>query len=334
MRGCLKRVLVVSVFVILCTAISLPVQAQTLGSTGTISGRVLDQSGTVIPAATVSIKNDLTGAMTTAPTDATGRFSTTLPIGTYTLEVVVPGFRTARSTGLPLGANGLENLDITLQVAPVNQEVTVSEFVPLAATLAPSQSSLDTHSAESVISPEYIDNFTAPTADFTEVVQMAPGTFALNTNGPGLGQYKTFFRGFADGDYTISFDGIPFEDTNSPTHHSWAFFPGQFIGQTVYDRSPGTASTVGPTNFGGSINMMSRTLRPSANFRGTVSYGSFNTKLVDGAYDTGQFGPGKSMSLLVDALQLRSDGYLTYNYLKRNAFSAKYQYRVTPRTTI
>jgi iron complex outermembrane receptor protein len=334
MRDLLKRVCVVGVFVLLCTVSSLQVQAQTLGSSGTISGRVLDQSGTVIPSANVSIKNDLTGAMNTAPTDAMGRFSATLPVGSYTLEVVVPGFRTARSTGLPLGASGLENLDITLAVAPVNQEVTVSEFVPLAATLAPSQSSLDTHSAESVISPEFIDNFTPPTADFGEIVQMAPGTFAADTNGPGLGQYKTFFRGFKDGMYSITFDGIPFEDTNDPTHHTWAFFPAQFTGQTVFDRSPGTASTIGPTNFGGSINMMSRILRPTPNIRATMSYASFNTKLLDGAYDTGQFGPGGKMSMLFDILQLRSDGYLSYNYLKRNAFSAKWQYRVTPRTTI
>jgi iron complex outermembrane recepter protein len=80
--------------------------------------------------------------------------------------------------------------------------------------------------------------------------------------------------------------------------------------------------------------LMSRTLRPFANFRGTGSYGSFNTKLVDGAYDTGQFGPSGSMSMLFDVQQLRSDGYLTYNFLKRNSFSSKYQYRVTPKTTI
>src|SRR5215467_3010031 len=311
MRDLLHRLAAVSVCFFLFLACSTSLHAQTIGSIGTISGRVLDQSGIVVPGAIVSIKNDLSGTVTTASSDAMGRFSVPgLPVGTYTVEVVLPGFQTARSSGLLLTASGLENVDVTLKVAAVNQEVTVSEFVPLAATLAPSQSSLDTHSAASVISPEYIDNFTAPTADFTEVVQMAPGTFALNTNGPGLGQYKTFFRGFADGDYTISFDGIPFEDTNTPTHHSWAFFPAQFIGQTVFDRSPGTASTIGPTNFGGSVSMMSRPLRPSANFRGTVSYGSFNTRLVEGAYDTGQFGPGGKMSMLVDLQQLRSDGYL------------------------
>jgi iron complex outermembrane receptor protein len=335
MRDSLKRVLAASVFAVLAIVCSVQLHAQTIGSTAAISGRVLDQSGTVVPAATVTIKNDLSGVVTTAGTDATGRFSAQgLVLGTYTLEVAVPGFKTARSSGLQLTASGLDNVDISLTVAPVNQEVTVSEFVPLAATLAPSQSSLDAHSAESVISPDFIDNFTAPTADYGEILMMAPGTFAADTNGPGLGQYKTFFRGFGDPMYTITFDGIPFGDTNDGSHHTWAFFPTQFVGQTLFDRSPGTASTIGPDNFGGSINMASRLLRPTPNFRATVSYASFNTKLVDGAYDTGQFGPGGKMSMLIDVLQVRSDGYLSYNFLKRNGFSTKWQYRVTPRTTI
>ncbi|HLH29949.1 MAG TPA: carboxypeptidase-like regulatory domain-containing protein, partial [Terriglobia bacterium] len=158
---------------------SLQLQAQTIGSTGAISGKVMDQSGMVVPGAVVSVKNDLTAAVTTASSDATGRFSVPgLAVGTYTIEVAVPGFRTARSAGLLLTASGLENVNISLTVAPVNQEVTVSEFVPLAATLAPSQSTLDAHSAESVISSDFIDNFTPPTADFSEIVQMAPGTFS------------------------------------------------------------------------------------------------------------------------------------------------------------
>jgi polyisoprenoid-binding protein YceI len=55
-------------------------------------------------------------------------------------------------------------------------------------------------------------------------------------------------------------DGIPFNDTNSPTHHSWAFFPSQFIAGIDFDRSPGSAATIGPTNFGGSINLLSRSV--------------------------------------------------------------------------
>ncbi|SRR6266446_4392062 len=245
--------------------------AQTVGSSATISGVVLDPAGKVVPDAAVVVTNDLTAIVRSVTTSAEDRFSVTaLPVGTYSIEVSSPGFTTARSTGLQLAANGLENISIALSVARINEEVTVSEFLPLAATLAPSQSSLDARSAQSVISPEYIQNFTSPTADYTEVVQMAPGTFSFSPNGAGLGDSKTFFRGFSDGDYTMTFDGIPFNDTNSPTHHSWAFFPGQFIGQTVFDRSPGSASTIGPTNFGGSINMMSPNLRPDQNVRATL----------------------------------------------------------------
>jgi iron complex outermembrane recepter protein len=329
------RILAVGVCTFLFLACVLPLGAQIIGSSATISGIVQDPTGIVVPAATVTIKNDLTGIVTTVATDPAGRFSVSgLIVGTYTVEVSVPGFTTARSTGLQLAANGLENILITLSVAPVNQEVTVSEFVPLAAILAPSQSSLDAHSAQSVISPEYIQNFTSPMADYTEIVQMAPGTFSFSPNGQGLGDTKTFFRGFKDGDYTMSFDGIPFNDTNTPSHHSWAFFPGQFIGQTVFDRSPGTASTIGPTNFGGSINMMSPLLRPSPNVRVTASYSSFNTRLYDASFDSGQFGPGGKSSLLMDLQQMKSDGYQTYNFQKRNSFLAKYQYRLSSKTTI
>src|SRR5215467_14560873 len=48
------------------------------------------------------------------------------------------------------------------------------------------------------------------------------------------------------------------EATNTPTHHSWAFIPGQWSGGANFDRSPGSAATIGPTNFGGSINLLTR----------------------------------------------------------------------------
>ena len=79
---------------------------------------------------------------------------------------------------------------------------------------------LEAVSAKTEVSGDFIRNFMSPLADYAEYVNLAPGTFSLNPNGIGLGQGKTFFRGFSDGQYTMTFDGIPFEDTNSPTHHS------------------------------------------------------------------------------------------------------------------
>ena len=139
----------------------------------------------------------------------------------------------------------------------VSQSVVVESSATLAVYSSPEGNTLDATSAKTEISNAVISNFMAPVADFAEVIQQAPNAFSLNPNGIGLGQGSSYFRGFSDGQYTMTFDGIPFEDTNTPTHHSWASFPRQWISSTDFDRSPGQASNFGPTNFGGSINLKS-----------------------------------------------------------------------------
>jgi iron complex outermembrane receptor protein len=206
--------------------------------------------------------------------------------------------------------------------------------VSLAAETAPSGNTLDATSARTEISNTTIRNFMAPTADFAEVVNLSPGTFSLNPNGIGLGQGKTFFRGFQDGQYTMTFDGIPFEDTNTPTHHSWASFPSQWISSVDFDRSPGQVSEFGPTNFGGSINLKSPELQADPNIRGTFSYGSFNTKIYQLDGDSGLFGPGKKEAVLFDFNHMTSDGYQTYNSQQRDAGYGKFQHRFNETSTL
>src|SRR5258708_28262332 len=60
----------------------------------------------------------------------------------------------------------------------------------------------------------------------------------------------------------MTYDRIPFNDTHDPTHHSWAFFPAQTIGSTVFERSPGSAATIGPSTYGGGVQLLSRSLHP------------------------------------------------------------------------
>src|SRR5262249_19308445 len=147
-----RFVILASIFITLVVAGSLGLHAQTAGSFATISGTVVDPDGNVIENADVAVRNDLTRVVHSTKTSAEGRFSVmALPVGTYTIEVSAPGFTSARSSGLQLAANGLENISISLSIAKVTEEVTVAEFVPVAATLAPSQSSLDARSAQSVI---------------------------------------------------------------------------------------------------------------------------------------------------------------------------------------
>jgi iron complex outermembrane receptor protein len=314
--------------VVFCAAGLIPLQAQ---NTGTLNGTILDQAGKAVQGATVVVKND---AATVAATQsyADGHFSATgVPAGTYTVETSATGFAKNTRTGVQPGAG---DISITLFVDSISQSVTVQDSVSLATETAPSGNTLDATSARTEINTPFIRNFISPVADFAEVVNLAPGTFSLNPNGIGLGQGKTYFRGFQDGQYTITFDGIPFEDTNTPTHHSWASFPSQWISSVDFDRSPGQASDFGPTNFGGSINLKSPELQADPDIRGTFSEGSWDTRILQLDGDTGLFGPGKKEALLFDINQMTSNGYQTYNKQQRDAGYAKYQHRFSDRTTL
>jgi iron complex outermembrane recepter protein len=322
------------VLLLTVTFISL-LQAQSMT---TISGTAMDAKGNAIPNTEIVFTQRGVRASRTIKADAQGHYSIEgLAPGMYTVQASAPGFQTTVRRDVNLTGDRQQDLPITLAVNNVVEQVTVeaNSSDSLAAKHAPLDTLLSATSARSEISTHYIDNFNAPTADYGELTQMVPGAFTTNSNGVGLGQSNTSFRGFPDGEYDIDFDGIPFYDTNTPSHHSWAFFPSQWIGGIDFDRSPGTASTIGPTPFGGSIHLQSRDLSPLSNIRGGVSYGSFNTFLFDASYYSGNFGgSAKRSNLFVDVHHMSSDGYQTLNNQTRNAGSLKYQYVFSPRTVL
>ena len=326
------RVLTISMLAFLCAS---HVFAQT--NSAVVAGTVLDQASQTLPNATVTMKNEATGAIRTAVTGTDGRFKADgVPNGSYTITVSATGFASSNKSSVEVAYGKGDDLTITLAVGTVSQTVEVSEVASsVAAHVAPSQASLEARSAVSLISKEFIQNFTSPVSDYSDMVQMAPATFSVSANGPGLADTKIFFRGFKDGNYNMTFDGLPFNDTNDPTHHSWVFFPGPFIGSTLFDRSPGDATVIGPANAGGSINLLSRDLSSSPLFQASISYGSWNTRLLQFDFDSGPFG-GKSKrnNFLVDMHQLNSDGYQTYNDVTRWGGDAKYQLRINDKTIL
>ena len=209
-----------------------------------------------------------------------------------------------------------------------------SAAVPAAAKIAASQGSLDARSASSVVSEAYIRDFTSPVSDYSQIFQVTPGAFSYSPNGVGQGNANTNVRGLTDSQYLVTFDGIPFNDTNGVSHHSYVFFPAQTVGGAVADRSPGSAATIGQATFGGSLNLLSRDLEAQQRTSVTGSYGSWNTSLVNIEHETGQFGADGASNLLLNVQQMKSDGYQTYNDQNRKALSAKYQYIVSPSTVL
>jgi iron complex outermembrane receptor protein len=136
-------------------------------------------------------------------------------------------------------------------------DVSAASLSPAAAT-SPTQTSLQARAPQTAITPLYIENFVDPIADYGTIVRIAPSYVSSSPNGLGLSEAKDqSLRGFPDGQYNVTYDGIPFGDTNDFTHHTTSYFPAATIGSALVDRSPGDATGIGYATFGGSINLYS-----------------------------------------------------------------------------
>jgi len=159
------------------------------------------------------------------------------------------------------------------------EEVVVSEARDSAETMAPFEANLDAVQPASTINLQTIQNNLPPTSDYALIANLAPSMTMGNTNGPGLNESKVALRGLADGNYNVTFDGIPFGDGNDYTHHTTSYFPAKLVGQETIDRGPGSAATIGMATFGGTIAMTSKDPASEASVIPTLSYGSWNTGL-------------------------------------------------------
>ena len=300
--------------------------------TGSMRGAVVDQSGRGIQAAAVAVRGPMQGSRT-AVTNSEGQFTISgLPPGAYSVQASATGFG-ALERPVTVTVGNTVDVSFTLKLASVSEEVTVeAEFdSALASQLSPVKALLDMESPRSELTSEYIREYTSPTTDFADILQAAPGVVTYATNGIGNGQSKNWFRGFADGAFTMTWDGVPFQDSNDPTHHSWAYVPAPAISYVDFDRSPGTASDVGPTNFAGSVHMFSPKMGDDMTFKLSESYGSFNTNQILGEFNSGRF-LGNKANFWFEGHHNISDGYQTFNDQQRTAGTAKFNYKFSDKT--
>jgi iron complex outermembrane receptor protein len=307
--------------------------AQAQSPTGSLRGVVRASNRKPLSGAAIQLRHLESGKTYSQESNSAGEYGfAQLPVGTYDVAVLASGMKPVKDARVVIAAGQATQSNFRMDRGDASAVVNiVANEDTIAMRTAPSQASLTARSAQSDVRDEFVRQFTTPATDYTQVVQMAPGMFSYSPNGPGLGDTKTFFRGFKDGQYAMTFDGIPFNDTNDPTHHSWSYFPGPLLGGANVERSPGSAATIGPNNFGGSINLLSRVLEPEQRISAEGSYGTWNTSIYGLEYESGNVG---GSNLMVNAHEMKSDGYQTLNKQHRDAFSAKYQYAITDNTQL
>src|ERR1700731_1614084 len=88
-----------SILLVLFLTASLPVAAQS--TTGSLGGKVVDQSGAVVPDAAVQVENSQTGVSRSVKTNSDGQFIfPTLQVGKYVLRVEKVGFSSYAQEGI------------------------------------------------------------------------------------------------------------------------------------------------------------------------------------------------------------------------------------------
>jgi iron complex outermembrane receptor protein len=236
---------------------------------------------------------------------------------------------------LLLGAIALTPATALAQTQPVETIVVTGQHSQDAASIAPSIAPLDAVQPTSVISGDFIQKNFAPSTNYDEAIKFTPSTFDISPNGPGLAESQAIsIRGFQDGQFNVTFDGIPWQDSNDFTHHSTSYFMAHDLGAITVDRGPGTGATIGDATFGGTLYILSKAPSDEIGFNPYVSYGSFNTLLYGFEFDSGAIDDTNGTRLFIDAENLHSDGYLTNEEQDRQNIFAKLVQPLDSHTTL
>ena len=191
---------------VLLVAASAAMVAQTI--TGSISGAVVDNAGSAVPAAQFKLVHVSTDMERTGRTDERGEFViTALPPGRYQLRVEFTGFKTLVRDDIDLTASERLSLgSLTLELGTLTQEVTVTA----------AGASVQTASAERslAITGSQVNSLTIYGRTVTSLVALSPGVVdaigagARKLGGGGGGGTNFYIAGNRNSNNNFSVDGI------------------------------------------------------------------------------------------------------------------------------
>ena len=220
--------------------------------------------------------------------------------------------------------------------APEVQAIVVTASKGKAAKVAPVTSSLKATEPEAIITRKFIEEAAPRVGDYTTTAILAPSMATTpNPNGPGSTDGgKITMRGFADGQFNVTYDGIAWGDTNGPSHHSNSFFPSSVIGGVVIDRGPGRASDLGQANFGGSVNLFSLPFEDHAGVQQTLTAASYGTYQGVTTFETGPIESMGGANFVANFMEYKTDGYLSYSPSDGNNQFFKGLIPITPKVSV
>ncbi len=188
----------------------------------------------------------------------------------------------------------------------------------------PSEPVPDVGSPQSLVSSEAIEQIVSPVGDYGTIADLTPSYVSSAPNGPGFDAAKNqSLRGFVDGQFNVTLDGIPFADPDNFQHHSTSYFPASELDHLIVDRSPGGAENLGYASFGGSVNLFSEPLPERAHATAFGGYGSFDTSLYGATLNTAAPEESGQAGILATFQQTQSRGAMNLSHGHKDDFLVK-----------
>lgn len=177
---------------------------------GSINGTITDNTGAVVPSATITVTDVSKGTSVTVTSNASGEYTVQHLIpDTYDVKVEAKGFQTFQATGIPVAADTSPRIDAQLKVGASTQTVNVSaDTIPLLKT--------DRADVSTVFTNQEVQDLPIPDRNFTNMQLLLPGAqplgwgHAADENPQGSKQIQV--DGQAFGGVAFQLDGTDNQD--------------------------------------------------------------------------------------------------------------------------
>ena len=160
-----------STCVLTAIAILSPISLSAQGTGGRILGRISDPSGAVIAHVKVTATNEATGVSRGAETSEAGEYVfPEVPVGVYTLDFELTGFKKDVRRGVSLDLNQVITLNVVMQIGQAQEVVDVTSEAPL----------VDTTSTQlgAVMDSKQVSNLPLNSRDTYQLLQLQPGVMS------------------------------------------------------------------------------------------------------------------------------------------------------------
>lgn len=181
---------------VLVSVVSSPALSST---SATITGRVTDSQGLVVPGAQVQATNILTNISYASETNEDGLYRiSNLPPGEYRVIVQKEGFASIAKPAVELHVQDIITINFAMQVGSVTQTITVEAGAPLINT--------ESATVSTVVDRRFVGNLPLNGRSFQTLIQLTPGVVVTGSSFANPGQFSVNGQR-ADTNY-FSVDGV------------------------------------------------------------------------------------------------------------------------------